>query len=380
MGKRRYLAPWGRAAAAARALGSSGTPPDPEALAALEGKPAIYHCISRIVWRELALGTAEKEQFVRLMRKWEAFCKVRVLTFCVMTNHFHILVEVPERPERDPSDGELLEHLGLVYGPRKLAEVRCELEHYRSQGNHAAAEALRQRILRRMWDLSFFMRALKQAYTKWFNKRHGKEGNLWQDKFRSVLVEDGHAARVVAGYIDLNPVRARIVGEAGAYRWSGWGEAVAGGRLAREGIRQVMLERELTRSDAPLARQEVSDWKKVQAGYRELMAEDEGTAWKPADLGNAAETDGGMLAGSGQFLGRSRGIGGRGGMSEVELLHRRVRYFVDGMVIGTREFVDGAYVLTPGWFGKRRTSGARHIMRAETPLCSMRALRVRPLG
>ena len=88
MGKRRYLAPWGRAAAAARALGSSGTPPDPEALAALEGKPAIYHCISRIVWRELALGTAEKEQFVRLMRKWEAFCKVRVLTFCVMTNHF----------------------------------------------------------------------------------------------------------------------------------------------------------------------------------------------------------------------------------------------------------------------------------------------------
>ena len=58
-------------------------------------------------------------------------------------------------------------------------------------------------------------------------------GNLWQDKFRSVLVEEGHAARVVAGYIDLNPVRAGMVGEAGSYRWGGWGEAVAGGVRAR---------------------------------------------------------------------------------------------------------------------------------------------------
>ena len=82
---KRYLAPWGRAAAAARvvAAGRGAAPPDPEALAALEGRAALYHCVSRIVWRELALGEAEKEHFVRLLRKWEAFCKVRVLTFCV---------------------------------------------------------------------------------------------------------------------------------------------------------------------------------------------------------------------------------------------------------------------------------------------------------
>ena len=133
-----------------------------QVLAALEGKPALYHCISRAVWQEMVFGPEEKEHFVMLLRRWEAFSQVRVLTFCIMTNHFHILVEVPERPKKDPSDEELLEHLGLIYRGQRLAMIRWTLENFRAQGNHKAAEALRQRILRRMWDLSRFMKALKQ--------------------------------------------------------------------------------------------------------------------------------------------------------------------------------------------------------------------------
>ena len=369
---KRYLAPWGRAAAAARvvAAGRGAAPPDPEALAALEGRAALYHCVSRIVWRELALGEAEKEHFVRLLRKWEAFCKVRVLTFCVMGNHFHLLVEVPERPEKDPADEELLEHLGLIYGAGKVAEVRQELAHYRGQGNHGAAGALRQRILARMWDLSFFVKALKQAFSKWYNKRHGKEGNLWQDKFKSVLVEEGHAARVVAGYIDLNPVRAGMVGEAGAYRWSGWGEAVAGKRRACEGIAAVMLERELGRSGPEAAAAAVADRREALAAYGALLAED------------ARKRGGGAGDRERATRAATSGQGGRGGqrLSEEELLGRRVRYFVDGMVVGSAGFVDGVFALTRGWFGERRRSGARRLAGAETPLRTMRALRVKPLG
>jgi REP element-mobilizing transposase RayT len=351
---------------------AGGGPADAEALAALEGKPAIYHCISRIVWRELALGGAEKEHFVRLMRKWEAFCRVRVLTFCVMSSHFHILVEVPERPEEDPGDEELLDHLGLVYGARKLAEIRWELEHWRGQGNEEMAEALRQRFLRRMWDLSFFMKALKQAFSKWFNKRHGKKGNLWEDKFKSLLVEDGHAARVVAGYIDLNPVRAGIAERPEGYRWSGWGEAVAGRPKAREGIARVMLERELGRSGPQRAVREVSDWNGVSGEYRELMAKDEE---KPARRGNAEGGGGRKRAIPGNETG-----GQRQSLGEAGLLHRKVRYFADGMVIGSKGFVDGVFRLTKGWFGGKRKSGARRIGGANTSLRSMRALRVQSMG
>ena len=364
MKRRRYLAPWGRAAAAWRAAEAGAGPPDAEALAALEGKPALYHCVSRVVDRGFRLGPAEKEEMVRRMRVLEAFCQVRVLTFCIMGNHFHVLVEVPERPAEDPTDAQLLEHLGILYGGRRLAGIRWELEQYRGQGNHAAAEALRQRFLRRMWDLSVFMGEWKNGFSRWYNRRARRKGYLWEERFKSVLVEEGHAARVVACYIDLNPVRAGMVGEAGEYRWSGWGEAVAGNGKAREGLRQVMLERELGRSNPSRAVRQVEDWHEVLAEYRGLMAADEG------------ERRGRHGAGTAGVPGEARGRGGaRGGrLSEAEMLRRRVRYFVDGLVVGSEGFVEGVFALTRDRFAAGRVSGARRIARMQTPLRSMRAL------
>ena len=60
-----------------------------------EDRSALYHTLSRIVDRQYLLDRKGKEQFVRYMRMYEAFSGVRVLTYCIMSNHFHILVEVP---------------------------------------------------------------------------------------------------------------------------------------------------------------------------------------------------------------------------------------------------------------------------------------------
>jgi len=62
------------------------------------------------------------------------------------------------------------------------------------------------------------------------------------------------------------------------------------------------------------------------------------------------------------------------------MLRRRVRYFVDGLVIGSQGFVDGVFELSRGWFGPKRASGARRLAQAATPLRSMRALKVLPYG
>ncbi len=53
--------------------------------------------------------------------------------------------------------------------------------------------------------------------------------------FKSVLVEDGVASRTVAPYIDLNPVRAGMVSDPGAYRWSSYGEPMSGGPARSNG-------------------------------------------------------------------------------------------------------------------------------------------------
>ncbi len=100
-----------------------------------------------------------------------------------------------------------------------------------------------------MHDLSEFMKGLKQRFTQWFNGSHGRSGTLWEGRFKSVLVEDGYAARVMAAYIDLNPVRAGMVARPEDYRWSSYGEAMrpgasAGRAKARAGICRVLEQKE----------------------------------------------------------------------------------------------------------------------------------------
>jgi len=112
-----------------------------------------------------------------LMRMCEKFTGCRVLSYCLMSNHFHLLLEVPPMPEGGISDQELLER-----------------------------------------------------FTKWFNRMHSRTGTLWEDRFKSVIVESGIAARTMAAYIDLNPVRAGMVQDPADYRWSSYGEAVGGGK------------------------------------------------------------------------------------------------------------------------------------------------------
>ena len=68
----------------------------------------------------------------------------------------------------------------------------------------AQLAAIFERFTKRMHSLSEFMRGLLQRYTRWFNKRHGMRGTLWEDRFHSVIVQSGLTARTMAAYIDLN--------------------------------------------------------------------------------------------------------------------------------------------------------------------------------
>jgi hypothetical protein len=112
----------------------------------------------------------------------------------------------------------------------------------RGAGDDAGAERLRERFLRRMWNLASFMQGVKQRYSQWFNARNDRAGTLWEERFKSVLVEGtGQTLSTMAAYIDLNPVRAGIVKDPADYRWSGYAEAVAGLKPARWGLKTVVM-------------------------------------------------------------------------------------------------------------------------------------------
>jgi putative transposase len=64
------------------------------------------------------------------------------------------------------------------------------------------------------------MRDLGQSYVKYFNRRHGRSGTLWEGRYRSCIVESPQYVMACYRYIELNPVRAGMVSDPRAYAWS----------------------------------------------------------------------------------------------------------------------------------------------------------------
>jgi hypothetical protein len=69
------------------------------------------------VFQTAGYGSPDAERFVLLMRQLEAFSGVWVLTYVLMSNHFHLLCEVP--PAQELSGVELLERIQAGYGPAR---------------------------------------------------------------------------------------------------------------------------------------------------------------------------------------------------------------------------------------------------------------------
>jgi len=332
---------------------------------------AYYHCVSRVVDRQFVLGEEEKDKLVEYMRLYERFGGLRVISYCIMSNHFHILVEVPQRPEESalPGDAGLVAKVRSCLGDKLANELEWQLELHRKQGNTLAAEELRERWFARMWDVSAFMKVLKQRFSQWFNGRHARRGTLWEDRFRSVLVEGrGQALRAMAAYIDLNPVRAKICDDPKDYRWCGYAEAVAGGKEAREAVSFLaslnphggMNQEAATTTAAASVSPTVLSPKECLRRWRcHLFGIPESEARQKEETAK-----GGMAAVYRERIPREKALevlaqGGK--LSQADYLRCKVRYFSDGAVIGGKAFVEGIFQACRERFGPKRKDGARPL-------------------
>jgi len=325
----------------------------------LQNRSACYHCVSRIVDRRFIFDNQEKEMFKRMMTSVAGFCGVNVLTYSLMGNHFHVLVEVPVPRELD--DVEFIHRLRCLYSPLSVDAIEAQLGHYRRKFNKDAADALKRRFTWRMYDLSEFMKSLKQRFSKWYNRHNGRQGTLWEERYRSVLVEDGNALVTIGAYIDLNATRAGLVDDPKEYRYCGYAEAVAGGQKARDGIRRIISKR----SDIVSL-----DVNEGINRYRILLYE----------TGCLGKRNQGAAPGSGFSCEEvDRVIHSGGKLTRKEFLRCRVRYFTDGMVLGSKEFVEDVFASHQSMFGKKRTSGARRVRAMDEEMFAMRDLQTEPV-
>lgn len=271
-----------------------------------------FHVISRVVDRRLIFGDMEREVFRRIMRQMETFSGVVVMAYSLMGNHFHILLKIPVPPGA-LSDQEVWERMKHIYSEERMSEFEEVLEMARGEGHEDRVEEFFKRMRGRMYDLSSYVKGLKQRFSLWYNIENGRKGTLWEERFRSVLVEGAENALMrVATYIDLNAVRAGIVNDASEYRWSSFGEAMDGGNRARRGLIELAS-----------GRGALMDWRKAEEHYvwvlRNRMDRDQGQARRPRGDGAGGER-----------MGPSPGVD-------------RIRSYTEGLVIGSREFVEEFY-------------------------------------
>ena len=334
---------------------------------------ASYHVMSRTAGGERLFGDTEKEALRRLLWRMARFSGLEIHTYALMDNHFHILARVPSQDRFVArfagTDGEerLLEHLRLLYSRAYIAALRAELADLRKRGMPEQAEALIAGYLRRFCNLPLFVKELKERFSRWYNAHHDRRGTLWMERFKSVLVEDGEALRTMAAYIDLNPVRAGMVKDPKDYRWCGYGEAMGGGTPARLGLCHVIGHalRGAAAWNSPATAKGMS----AAEVYRCWLFEDGKTRGDKA-------TKGGFSPESAEAEKKRKGK-----LSRAELLRCRVRYFSDGLVLGTKSYVDGVFETYRGHFGPKRTSGARALHEdAQGSLFTARQLAVRTVG
>jgi len=295
---------------------------------------------------------AERKHFHDWMRRLERFCGVQVVTYCLMENHFHLLVRVPCREQLLESapltEARLRELLPLIYRRGELANVLQELDRAAQDSTGTWLAEILARYQARRYSLPVFLKELKQRYTRWHNRRHRRVGTLWENRYRSVLVEGGEKALLtVAAYIDLNPVRAGLVEDPKDYHWCGYAEAVAGRKVAREGLGTI-----LQRTSFGINRKVT--WRNTAPRYRVLL------------YGQGEERHADALTGTAGRKGMKRQdvkeVLAKGGkLSVSEILLCRVRYLTEGTAIGGTDFLQQVFEENRHRFGKTRTTGARQM-------------------
>ena len=257
--------------------------------------PTVYHVISRSALPGLPIGASDKDYLLQLIQWLSGLYFVDILGFCLMGNHFHLVVRV--YPESELSNEELRRRYKAFYGQDQEI-AGAWLDSYR----------------RRLTSLGSFAKDIKQGFTRYYNKKHNRRGYFWGERFKSVIVQDGRTLVNLLAYVDLNPIRAGIVRRPEEYRWCSLGYHLQTGNAGD------LLSLEFG----------LSDWgdlepKEAVRKYREFIYE------------TGAENAGKGAAMDRRIVERERRRKYR--VSRRDRFLYRSRYFTDSGIIGSKEFV-----------------------------------------
>ncbi len=254
-----------------------------------DDRPMFYHVFNRVAGEpaDFPFGYREKEFFIRLLHKLNAFYSVKVVAYQTMSNHFHMVIHAPAEP---PTPKEVCARYNAYHkGRRTLTpdDSRCA------------------KIGARMRDISHYMQTLEQEFARWYNRtrKTRRRGHVWAERFKHTLLGSAHAVLECCKYLEMNPVRAGIARNPADWRFSSYGAWCGTGHHPFEAnIKAVLLP--FLAVDYPF---ETPD--DLRAALKESFSS------AKAEKSEARETE------------------------FTTAIHRRVRYWADGLVIGSELFL-----------------------------------------
>jgi len=136
-----------------------------------KSKSGIYHIVLRGINRQTVFEEEEDTtKFLQTLADYKEKSGYKIYAYCLMGNHIHLLLK------------EEKEELGVI------------------------------------------MRRIGASYVYWYNWKYKRCGHLFQDRYKSEAVEDERYFLTVVRYIHQNPLKAGIVKDVGAYKWSSFWE------------------------------------------------------------------------------------------------------------------------------------------------------------
>lgn len=135
----------------------------------IEYSGAFYHVINRgNAGEKIFKSKSDKEKFLQYLQKAVDRFAINIHTYCLMDNHYHLLLETPEP------------------------------------------------------NLSVAIQWLNVSYAVYFNRKRLRSGHLFQGRFKAILIDADEYLTQLSRYIHLNPVKAKIVDTPADYPWSSY--------------------------------------------------------------------------------------------------------------------------------------------------------------
>jgi len=285
-------------------------------------RDGYYHIISRTVLKSFLLDDEARETFLGILRMLSRVYFVKVVTFSLMSNHFHLIVRM--LPAEDMSDNEVEERFNIYYNEGKQK---------RNWRPWHVSDAPRYRC--RFADLSRFVQDLKQRFSRWHNRKHDNQGHVWSERFRSVMLEDGRALLACMVYVELNSIRAGLVARPEEFRYCGLSHLVSGGRasawLDHETLTRLMNSSLLTEIGMTRSESDKSERKRANQSSENDIKQYLGVVYKEGLIG---------VEGKGHIRSDRANQAQETNFAEVGIFSflQRWQHFSSGVFIGSKGF------------------------------------------